>query len=171
MRISIISLTLIYIILSSTLVSAAENKSCKQISDTIHNFGNVNDEDSGNTVRELHECGLAAVPLLINELRVIDPEKTDNVTWWHMVWCERALRSITGQYFMFKSKEKLGRLSEFRDQDSELGYVMEWMSRAQVYIAPRDVQEKVIHSWKVWQEENKAGFSVAPFKPYGNWYW
>ena len=55
--------------------------------------------------------------------------------------------------------------------DEPLGYAMEWMSRGRVYVAPRDVQEKVIAAWKTWYEQRGDRFAVQPFVPFGEWFW
>lgn len=122
-------------------------------------------------VERLHQCAAVAVPLLIAELRVVDPEAVTDPQWGHMVWCERALRSITGQYFEFRSDEDLGSLVEFRGPDDRLGFAMERMSNGKVYLAPRDVQRKVIHAWETWLGANHGKFSVADFEEFGEWFW
>lgn len=92
------------------------------------------------TIEQLHTCGRKAVPLLISELRIVDPENA-NAEWWHVAWVERALRSITGQHFQFTSSEKLGSVREFRRPFQKMGFVMEWMSHALLYCPPRRSSE------------------------------
>ena len=149
---------------------AVESESCAQLAATVEKLGVPWELKHEDTIRELHQCGTAAVPLLIEQLRVVDPDQK-NAAWEHAVWCERALRSITGQYFTFKSTDSLSQLAEFKSQDDDLGYVMEWMSHARVYIAPRDVQEQVISAWRAWLKEHGSSYQVAPFDSYGQWYW
>jgi hypothetical protein len=115
-------------------LKANESRSCGDLSNAIGHLGIPWEAAHEEVIVELHECGLAAAWLLLAELQVIDPESVDDPKWGHMVWCERALRSITGQYFRFKSAESLGRLSEFRGKDDHIGYVTEWMSRGRVYV-------------------------------------
>jgi len=145
-----------------------ENRSCRELTKTVRSLGIPWQAAHREVVRELHECGSVAVRLLVAELQVIDPESLDDPRWGHMVWCERALRSITGQEFLFESSEPLGRLAEFRGKGDRLGYVEEWMSLARVYVAPRDVQRKVIESWYTWLKKHARGFAVHPF---GEWSW
>jgi hypothetical protein len=140
---------------------------CGTLPDTVRHLGEADPEQ---ITEALHGCGRAAVPLLIQELKVIDPE-SDGGDWLHMVWCERALRSITGKYFEFRTTQRLGRVAEMRSKDDELGYVMERMSNGRIYLAPKDVQKKVIEAWKAWFAENGGEFEVARFTPYGKWFW
>lgn len=124
-------------------------------------------------VAALHAHGREAVPLLVAELRVVDPDPriTSQELWWHLVWCERALRSITGQRFEFRTEEPLSAdLAQFRSKQDSLSYAMEWMSRGAVFIAPRDVQAKVIDSWHSWLLANANTFEVQPYAAYGDWY-
>ena len=127
------------------------------------------ESDPSKTIEQLHPCGHKAVPLLVHELRIVHPEIV-NAEWWHAVWVERALRSITGQYFRFTSNEKFGGTREFRRLCEKTGFVTEWMSHGQVYIAPRDVQTKVIHAWRKWLRVNDNFFQVKKFEPYGEWF-
>jgi hypothetical protein len=170
MRALIAIATLALIIALTTVLPARgnENRSCREPTKAVQSLGIPWEAAHREVVRELHECGLVAVRLLVAELQVIDPESSDDPRWGHMVWCERALRSITGQEFLFESSEPLGRLSEFRGKGDRLGYVVEWMSHARVYVAPRDVQRKVIESWRTWLKKHERGFVVHPF---GEWSW
>lgn len=127
------------------------------------------ESDPSKTIEQLHPCGHKAVPLLVHELRIVNPEIV-NAQWWHVVWVERALRSITGQYFRFTSNEKFGKIRELRRPSEKMGFVTEWMSRGQVYIAPRDVQTNVIHAWRKWLKVNGNFFQVKKFEPYGEWF-
>ena len=140
----------------------------------VHVLGTSKDRDPCESVGKLHSYGRQMVPLLIGELRVIDPNpaKANTDGWWHAAWCERALRSMTGQRFKFHTRQKLPRdLAEFHVPEEPLGYVVEWMSRARVSLAPRDVQAKVIEAWKAWHASQGKAFRVHPFEAYGEWYW
>ena len=144
---------------------ARSAESCATVADAVRQLG---EGDGIRAVESLHRCGKAAVPLLVRELRIVDPE-IPNRTWLHAVWCERALRSITGKYFRFRTQLALGGLSEFRGKDDDLGYAMEWMSRGKIFVAPQDVQRKVIAAWKSWLKANHGQFEVAKFDPGGEW--
>jgi hypothetical protein len=170
MRTIALAVTLLLMALFGKPIFASEGRACASLPVAVQRLGNPWNGDHVETIRELHQCGATAVPLLLEQLRVVDPEKRD-AKWRHAVWCERALRSITGQYFRFKSTKSLGQLAEYRSQEDELGYAMEWMSHARIYIAPRDVQEKIIGSWHEWYVEHGAVFEVAPFDAYAEWYW
>jgi hypothetical protein len=147
--------------------------SLRAVQDLVRSVGQSDNRDSSDVVAELHRHGQVAVPLLIAELKVVDPDPrvTPENLWWHLVWCERALRSITGQRFMFKTKEPIPPdLDRFRAPDDPLSYAMEWMSRGMVFIAPRDVQSQVIASWKAWFAKNGSSFEVRIYEPYGDWF-
>jgi len=136
----------------------------------IHILGTAQDPDPNASVGQLHEVGREAVPLLIQALHIVDPDAGGD-EWLHMVWCERALRSITGQRFTFRTLMKLTRWQrEHLNPKEPMGYFQEWMSRARIYVAPRDVQEKVIASWRAWLKKNGKIFTIQHFEPYGDWY-
>ncbi len=157
------------LLLSPGTASASFNGHCDELRATVQALGVSDTANTEQTVSDLHACALAAVPRLIDELEVIDPEIADG-RWQHMIWCERALRSMTGQYFRFRSREPLGRLQEYRNADDDVGYVTEHMSNGHIYVAPRDVQAKVIAAWKSWRDRNPRGFTVREFVPFGDWY-
>jgi hypothetical protein len=165
------ALAILAILLAPAMAIAEGKGACTELSESVRTLGIPWEAAHEETVHQLHECGLRAVPLLIAELRVVDPESVSDPQWGHMVWCERALRSITGQYFTFHTAQHLGRVSEFRSKDDPLGYAMEWMSRGKVYIAPRDLQERVIQEWKSWIIKNHGQFRIAEFQPFGEWFW
>lgn len=125
--------------------------------------------DPSATIEQLHACGRRAVPLLVSELRVVDPENV-NAEWWHVAWVERALRSITGQYFRFSADEKPGETVESRSRSKKMGFVTERMANGRVTIAPRDVQARVIRAWQDWLKDNTDSFPLKDFKPYGEWF-
>jgi hypothetical protein len=142
---------------------------CDDLPGTITRIGL--ESDPTQIIKELHSCGAKAVSLLISELHVIDPEAV-NEQWLHQVWVERALRSITGQYFAFVSTERLSaRLAKFREQSDKLGLVMERMSTGEILVAPRDVQTNVTEAWKTWLKRNGSSFVVQRYEPFGTWYW
>jgi hypothetical protein len=72
--------------------------------------------------------------------------------WWHVVWCERALRSITGQCAPGGDDVFWG----------------ETNGRPHLYVESRDVQGKVIEAWKDWWTSHQRGFRPAPFVPAGD---
>jgi hypothetical protein len=121
-------------------------------------------------VQALHVAGRAAVPLLVDELHVVDPERFDDRTM-HVVWCVRALRSLTGEDFYFKTTLPLSRRSAgFLDPKRPMGFIAYWMSHATLYVAPPDVQRRVIDAWKAWALARGERFPVQPFVPFGDWF-
>lgn len=136
---------------------------------TVHKLGTESVPE--DAVRELHTQGRGVVPALIAELHVVDPAVYDS-DWSHVVWCERALRSITGQRFEFVSVEPLSAgLAEFRGPKEPLAFVSERMANGAILVAPRDVQAKVIASWREWCVTNCGSFPFQAYEPFGAWYW
>ena len=56
-------------------------------------------------------------------------------------------------------------------QGQPLPFFQEEISNATVYVAPREVQEKVIASWKAWGKKNDRGFAPRPHERFEAWYW
>ena len=135
------------------------------VGDLIARLGTGADRSPVDTIQALHEYGRDAVPKLIEELREVDPDKADSE---HEVWCERALRSMTGQVFTFRTNEKLtSRQREFLNPAEPMGYFVEWMSRGRIYVAPKDVQRAVIEAWRKWFAESGETFNLRQF----SWEW
>src|SRR5262245_42302495 len=73
----------------------------------VSRLGTEADANPIETIEALHADGHAAVPMLVAELRVIEPDPDDSdAKWERMIWIERALRSMTGQVFRFRTNEK-----------------------------------------------------------------
>ncbi|MFC1707545.1 hypothetical protein ACFL59_12150 [Planctomycetota bacterium] len=45
--------------------------------------------------------------------------------------------------------------------DEPVGYYKAWMSRSRFYLAPRDVQGKVVCAWREWIRTNAGSFRLA----------
>ena len=137
----------------------------------IARLGTDADTNPVDTIKALHRYSRDAVPKLIEELRVVDPDKGDS-EWNHVVWCERALRSMTGKVFKFRTSERLtSRQQEFLDPGEPMGYFAEWMSRGRVYVAPKDVQRAVIDAWHKWLAQDGKNFNTRQFSwEWDDWY-
>jgi len=161
-------LILISILLFLGCCNAWATAPCGDLPNAVMQLGL--EKEPTKTIELLHACGKKAIPLLISQLHVMDPEAL-NDEWEHQIWVERALRSITGQYFVFVSSQKLSpRLARIHQQSDSLGLAMEWMSRGEIFMAPQDVQANVIKAWKTWWKKNAASFKVQPYEPFGDWY-
>jgi hypothetical protein len=136
----------------------------------VQRLGTSQDPEPFETMRQLHTAGRTAVELLLRELQPVDPDAWDDRTQ-HAIWCERALRSLTGRVFRFKTTERLdARQRELLSPDDEIGFFAEWMSRGRLYLAPRDVQEKVIAAWQTWYAERARDFEPRPYRFDDEWY-
>lgn len=120
-------------------------------------------------VQELHP--VTAVRILGNEHDL--PQWRDAE---HVVWCLRALRSLTGGLeFRGKTTHRFGdsEIEENQEwftggerfkKDRSVKFFGVWMSRDSLYIAPRDAQEQIIRRWTLWYETEGVSFSYPPFK-------
>ncbi len=109
--------------------------------------------------------------LLIKELRNIpetaiysnDEEK--HKSSMHIIWCIRALRYLTGLDFkgttkhIFTKQERDRKYWLTLKNEQELPFFADWMSRENIYIAPKDAQEEIIKKWKSWFLENGEKFN------------
>jgi hypothetical protein len=106
-----------------------------------------------------------------------------------VIWRVRALQYITGGLRFFaptsykfpprpkdwpsgygpSSEEVRENLLTAAGRDKVPFYVT-WMSRDVTYVAPRDVQEKVIAKWKGWYSEEGKDFRYHPAKDVNDWY-
>jgi hypothetical protein len=155
------------------------------IEEVVRLLGTRKDPDPSCSLERLHLDGHRSAAALVRELRVVnpDPHTEDHDRWWHGVWCERALRSLTGERFEFAPVDHRIRVADcagpvehcpyrFIDFDGEpLPFFAEWMSRARVYVSPRDVQQSVIDAWTAWHAEHGETFRPRPYEQYGPWYW
>jgi hypothetical protein len=94
----------------------------------------------------------------------------------HVIWCVRALRSLTGGLdFRAKTAHDFGDTEVERNRewfiggeqfrkDGTVNFFGVWMSRDSLYIAPRDAQVKIIQMWRSWYETKGRNFAYPPFK-------
>ena len=108
--------------------------------------------------------------MLVEELHIVDPDRFDD-KMMHVVWCIRALRSLTGEDFYFRTTLPLSRRSAtFLHPERPMGFISYWMSHATLYVAPQDVQRRAIDAWKAWALARGERFTVQPFVPFGDWF-
>ena len=95
-----------------------------------------------------------------------------------VIWAIRGLRLMTGgTRFSAKtdyifSKDELTRFSilQLTESDDEFLFFNELMSAPYIHVGPKDVQESVINSWKVWQKSKPNDYPYRLAKGDSNWY-
>lgn len=143
-----------------------------EVEDIVKELGRS--ENSIDKVKELSQHSEQAIPLLIEELRplkearILSEENKPEAE--HVLWCIRALRFLTGgvdfcatttHRFAENDIEKNRKYwLQFRHGKC-LTFFALWPSRVSTYIAPLDVQEKIIGKWKAWYK----GEAKPPYKP------
>ena len=159
-----ISFFLVFNLLCIGCLSAGENE--KNISESylkeiVTQLG-LTDDSPFDQIKSIHKNAHLFAPLLVQELKLITPYNMNvsdlkdlDKTAIHVIWCIRALQSITGKKFTANTKtiEQLP-IQEFLGRKNPLPFFTEWMSRAKIYMAPQDVQKKIIKKWEVFLEEN-----------------
>lgn len=121
-------------------------------------------------VEALHARAHEAAPLLVAELKVVNPDGPDPDDG-HVIWCIRALRCLTGKDFQRRTKVAGPyAMEEQYPRNEPMPFFWEWMSHGQLFLAPKDVQTAVIEDWRKWIAENPR-FAVQPFTDLGDWYW
>ena len=135
-----------------------------------------NDNDL-ERIRILARDPVESARFLIAELRPVpgvrilhDEQQTKWKETWHVIWCLRALRYITGGLeFRAKTAYRFGtgQIEERRrwfvggeqfGKDRTVRFFGVWMSRDSTYIAPRDAQIKIIHEWTEWYQHHGTTF-------------
>lgn len=95
----------------------------------------------------------------------------------HILWCIRALRHLTGMDFTAKTKYRFRKTDSYRKgllthngKTNELPFFRNWMSRGTDFIAPVDVQLKIINQWKKWYNENQGHIRLNKLEDFNDWY-
>jgi hypothetical protein len=138
------------------------------------------DNNDLERIRLLAREPVGSTRLLIAELhpvpgvRVLPNER--GTKWkdtWHVIWCLRALRYLTGGLeFRAKTAHHFGdgQIEQRRkwfigdeefSRDGTVRFFGVWMSRDSTYIAPRDAQAEIIRKWKTWYEQHGTTFSYV----------
>jgi hypothetical protein len=111
--------------------------------------------------------------LLLAELKPVPRGKYPNGSHPHVVWCIRALRSLTALDFRGVTRMKLNddeRQFLVLGKDKRVRFFGTWMSRDLVWVAPEDAQRQIISRWKDWFKKNGAGYSYKNDEHVDNWY-
>jgi hypothetical protein len=148
----------------------------------VHELGS--DENDIERIKFLGRAPAEAARLLVLELHPVEGVRVmadeQYATRWrdteHVVWCLRALRSLTaGMEFRAKTSHKFGDTVIERNRlqfiggkqyakDGTVRFFGVWMSRDSLYLAPQDAQRKIVEMWKSWYESQGNGFAYTPFK-------
>jgi hypothetical protein len=160
----IIPLFLMFTLLCTPYLSTGENEKSVRESILIEKVTQLGltDENPLDQIVTIHKDAYLAAPLLLKELKLIAPYNMQcydlndlDKTAMHVIWCIRALRSITGKQFAANTETiKKVPIQEYLGKRNPLPFFTEWMSRAKIYVAPQDVQKKIIKKWKVFLEKN-----------------
>ena len=127
-----------------------------------------------------------AAGLLVSQLHTVPEEKLLNgerrPDVEHVLWTIRALRFLTGgKDFCAPTVHKFAKTEEEQDREywlrfhkhSCLTFFAIWPSRGNEYVAPVDVQKKIIAQWKEWYRINGSKYRYQPLvdpKP-EDWLW
>jgi hypothetical protein len=90
------------------------------------------------------------------------------------VWEIRALRALTALDFKAPTRARLDdQEAHFLGLDSlrRIRFFGEWMSRALVWVAPRDAQEEIIRMWRQWVRANARTYRFVNDSTWDRWYW
>jgi hypothetical protein len=147
--------------------------SADTVSQLVRDLGRSDDTDPLGSLYTVVGAPRVASRLLVNELRIV-PFGEGDADFQHVVWCLRALRAITGLDFVFPTRRPLSerqkRLFGRPAPGAPLPFFSERMSTAEIAVAPRDVQEKVVVAWRRWLAENADTFSPAGESALWRWY-
>jgi len=72
--------------------------------------------------------------------------------------------------YVFKKDEEHREYWLTREDKDQLPFFAVWMSRDKAYIAPKDVQEKIIEKWKKWYATEGTTYKYGPFSDPVNYY-
>lgn len=127
--------------------------------------------DSQKSLNKLAKYPVESVCYLINSLhtipqtQILPEERKNNMSSMNVIWSIRALRYLTNckdftsetSYVFSESEEKRKHFLTILNEH-DLPFFSVWMSRDIIYIAPEDVQNKIIEKWKRWYIENGKNF-------------
>lgn len=117
----------------------------------------LNGDNWTDTRDKLFSSPQLATKELVQALKATKPGTFTDEEVGTTVWQMRTLQALTGIKFHAPTKEILDENTiNFLDydQDGELYFYGNWMSRGVDYVAPHDVQLKIIEQWKAWLPSN-----------------
>lgn len=146
------------------LIKARLSQTAAPTMETVEDLGRGggSELDDNTLIAALHRDPRRAARLLARELDVVDPDRWPEDRGWHMLWCVRGLESLADREFKFKTAEPLSaEQREFLHADEPMNYYAAWMSHNKFYVAPRDVQDRVVTAWQRWVSENARTLTPA----------
>lgn len=92
----------------------------------------------------------------------------------HVIWCIRALRYLTGVSFEAPTQHKFSGRDKVRayllSDGQRLSFFAVRMAANVIYIAPVDVQKKVIKEWENWYRQNRGHIEVKANPDFNDWF-
>lgn len=147
----------------------------------VHQLGT--DNNDVDRIKFLAKEPAASARLLIQELHPVNGARIlgseHHKPQWrhteHVIWCLRALRTLSGFEFRAKTRHNFGHSEletnrewftggEQYPADGTVRFYGVWMSRDSLYIAPRDAQQKIIAKWKEWYAKNGQTYTYKAFE-------
>ena len=123
-----------------------------------------------------------SVRLLIDQLQPIShptripPEEfSKHPTAYHIVWCVRALRYLTGLDFTaqtayrFRRDESI-RLQMVQSKRATCTFFGVHMAHDVIYLAPEDAQTAIIQKWHNWYDANRGKIKLDRSLKFNDWY-
>jgi hypothetical protein len=157
--------------LGFALIASGQDK--QSIAKAVDDLGKA--ENNVALVKLMAADPSKAVGLLVSQLRTVPGVKLTNGQHQeeidHIFWTTRALKFLTGgKDFCVPTAHKFAKTEEEQDREywlrfhnhNCLRFFSLWPSRGTVYIAPRDVQEKIIAQWKEWYRVNGKSYHYKP---------
>ena len=136
-----------------------------------------------NDFEPLYQDPVSATRLLVAELHVIkrgsyrtsEAEGFGSINYEaaHVIWCIRALRSLTGLDFKASTNTQLDEKEGHflgHVNNREVSFFGTWMSRDLSFIAPEDAQQKIIAKWKSWFAEHGTTYKYVNERNIDKWY-
>jgi len=177
-------------------VSARAPLQCGTNARVAHAIAGLGQHDlaSHDRLAILASAPVVAACQLIRSLHVVDDthiagyEQDKHAKAMRVIWALRALRYLTDcQDFRAPTVENPAEWDELRrdwllrdnagapvknwNREDSIRFFATWMSRDSVFIAPRDVQEKVIARWLQWYVDvGSHGFQFKTCESVDRWY-
>jgi len=136
-----------------------------------------------NDFEPLYKDPVSATRMLIEELHVIkrgryrtsEDEGFGPIHYEaaHVIWCIRALRSLTGLEFKASTNAKLDEMEAHflgYGDNHEVSYFGTWMSRDLSFVAPEDAQQKIITKWRSWFTKHGKTHEYVNQRSIDKWY-
>jgi hypothetical protein len=178
------------ILVGLLLIGCVSHDNEKQIRQAAKKLGVSDSHTYHKLVETFNVNPHLACKYLINELRVIPETHIKGYSQeqypesMHVIWCLRALRSLTGKSFFCKTKYKFNPKEErnriywlYKDKKTncsvdwlnesfkyDIPFFAVWMSRDSIFIAPPDVQKSIINQWREWYKRDGVNYDYEKSK-------